>query len=74
MLDQYSKWNDSDITFRIFIADVSEDTNLSGHDSYFLNHVMIKRPHLNALVSRIRRALSISQFITQPFCTQYIKI
>ena len=35
MLDQYSKWNDSDITFRIFIADVSEDINLSGHDSYF---------------------------------------
>ena len=35
MLDQYSKCNDSDITFRIFIADVSEDINLSGHDSYF---------------------------------------
>ena len=34
-LDQYSKCNDSDITFRIFIADVSEDINSSGHDSYF---------------------------------------
>ena len=40
MLDQYLKCNDSDITFRIitfriFIADVSEDINGSGHESYF---------------------------------------
>ena len=60
-----------------FIADVSEDINLSGHDSYFflkLNHVMINRPHLNALVLPIKRVLSISRFIIQSFCTQHIKI
>ena len=40
----------------IFIADVSKDINLSGHDSFFLNmkHVMINRPHLNTLFCQLK--------------------
>ena len=56
----------------IFIADVSEDINLSGHDRYFSKYEPChdKKITFKYFVLPIKRALSISQFLIQSFCTQ----